>query len=132
LNAGNYQSARRSFADGLLRPYWGSAAGALASVVTPPNSGSELWYSDKDIPFLKEDMKDAASVRQADAATAASLISGGWEPDSIISAIVADDFSLLSGNHTGLTSVQLQPPATSGDATSETQKKPAVTSGGTV
>lgn len=132
LNAGNYQSARRSFADGLLRPLWGGAAGALGNIVTPPNSGAELWYSDKDIPFLKEDLKDAAEVRQADSATAASLVAGGWEPDSIVNAIVADDFSLLLGNHTGLTSVQLQPPATSGDATSGTQKALPVTTGGTV
>jgi hypothetical protein len=41
LNAGNYQSARRQFADELLRPYWAGAAGALASILpSRPGRGS--------------------------------------------------------------------------------------------
>jgi hypothetical protein len=119
LNAGNYQSARRQFADELLRPMWAGAAGALASILAVPG-GSRLWYDDRDIPFLKEDVKDAADVRQKDATTAMSLIQGGWEPDSIIQSIVADDLTLLLGNHTGLTSVQLQPPNTGSTMSSGT------------
>jgi phage portal protein BeeE len=109
LNAGNYQSARRNFADGLLRPYWAGAAGALASIV-PKQGGARLWYDDSQIAFLKEDVKDAADILNVDAQTIHTLISAGYEPDSVIAAVVAQDFTLLA--HTGLYSVQLQPAGT--------------------
>jgi hypothetical protein len=82
--------------------------------------GSRLWYDDRDIPFLKEDVKDAAEVRQEGRDDGDEPDPGGWEPDAIIQSIVADDFTLLLGNHTGLTSVQLQPPNTGGTMSSGT------------
>ncbi len=109
LNAGNYQAARRAFADGTMRPLWRQAAGALQSILTKPG-GAELWVDTRDISFLKEDEKDAAQIRQMNAAAMSSLIQGGWEPDAIVDAIVSDDFTQLMGQHTGLTSVQLVPP----------------------
>ncbi len=43
-----------------------------------------------------------------------SLIDGGWEADAIVDAITSDDFSRLVGKHTGMSSVQLQPPNKNG------------------
>lgn len=108
----NYGQARRKFADGWARPSWRSAAAALASLVTVP-AGAELWYDDRDIPFLQEDQKDAADIRAVDAATVKALIEAGYHPDAVISAVAADDLTVLSGQHTGMLSVQLQTPGTS-------------------
>lgn len=107
LNAGNYNSARRNMADGLLRPMWRKACGALASITNVPG-GAELWYDERDIAFLKEDLKDAAQARQEDAATMRTLVDAGWLPDSVAGAVQADDWSLLK--HSGLVPVQLQAP----------------------
>lgn len=107
LNAGNYGQARRRFADGTLRPYWRNAAGSLSALIdVPPNA--ELWYDDRDISFLREDRKDAAEIQRTKTASIASLIAAGYTADSIIAAIEAEDFTLLK--HSGLYSVQLQPP----------------------
>lgn len=109
LNAGNYGQARRRFADGTLRPLWRNAAGSLASIIDVPDD-AELWYDDRDIAFLREDRKDAAEIQRIKTASIASLISAGYTADSIIVAIEAEDFTLL--RHSGLYSVQLQPPGT--------------------
>jgi phage portal protein BeeE len=106
LNSGNYQAARRMFADGELRRLWRNAAGSLAKLVTVPG-GAELWYDDRDIAFLKEDLRDVADVRKTEAETLHTYISAGFEPDSAINATKSGDISLLA--HTGLFSVQLQP-----------------------
>ncbi len=110
LNAGNYQTARRRFADGTIRILWRQACGALANIINVP-AAAELWYDDRHISFLKEDMKEAADVRMANSQTIMFLINSGFEPDAAVNAVTSDDFSTLTGNHTGLTSVQLQPPA---------------------
>jgi hypothetical protein len=45
-----------------------------------------------------------------EAATMRQLLDGGFTPESIKAAIIAQDWDLLE--HTGLYSVQLQPPGT--------------------
>lgn len=115
LNAGNYGQARRRFADGTMRPLWRQACAVLEHLVdTPP--GSQLWYDHSDIPFLQEDQKDEADIRAADANTIRQLTDGGYDPDSIIEAVTANDMSRLV--HSGLPSVQLQEgtPASSDDS----------------
>jgi phage portal protein BeeE len=112
LNAGNYQSAKRNFADGLLRPMWRNVSGSLASIIQVP-AGAELWYDDRDIQLLKDDARDTAEVQQMQASAIKSLIDAGYEPAAIIDAVVSDDFSRLASAHTGMTSVQLLPPGTS-------------------
>lgn len=119
LNSGNYAATRRNFGDGVLRPLWESACAALAPVVNVPGS-SELWYNDRDIPFLQEDLADRAKIQQSQSVTAQNLINSGFEPDAVIAAIAADDITLLKNNHTGLTSVQLQPPNSGGTITGGT------------
>lgn len=107
LNTGNYQAARRRTADVTFRPLWDEYFGVLEQIVTVPRN-SMLWYDEKFIPFLQDDEKDAADIQNTRAQTIRSLLDAGWEPDSVVAAVDNDDFSLLT--HSGLFSVQLQPP----------------------
>ncbi len=107
LNAGNYVAARRRFADGTIRPLWRSAAGALQTLVPAPDPTVRLWYDDRDVAFLQEDVLDAAEIRAKDAITMRQLVDGGFDPTSVVAAVTTGDMSLLV--HTGNLSVQLQP-----------------------
>jgi phage portal protein BeeE len=107
LNAGNYAATRRRFSDGTMRPLWRSAAGALSTLVKVPG-GARLWYDDKGVMFLQEDVTDAAKIKGEDAKTILSYIQAGFFPDSAISAVSTGDLTLLK--HSGLVSVQLQKP----------------------
>lgn len=110
LNAGNLNEAWRQFANGFARPWWRDFAGSMASIIAVP-AGAELWYDDRDIPALQADETDAAKVLQIQAATITSLIQAGYDPDSVVDAVKANDLARL--NHTGLVSVQLLPPGQS-------------------
>jgi hypothetical protein len=103
----NYGQARRRFADGTMRPLWRQMAGALASVVPVP-ADARLWYDDRDVPFLQEDVKDEADIQQTQAVSIKQLVEAGYEPDSVVAAVQANDFGLLI--HSGLYSVQLVQP----------------------
>jgi HK97 family phage portal protein len=107
----NYGQARRAFADLWARPTWQNIASSLERIVPPP-SGSELWYDDRDIAFLAEDQKDRADIESTKAETVSKLIVAGYQPDAVVAAVNAGDITLLTGKHTGLYSVQLQPPGT--------------------
>jgi hypothetical protein len=109
LNAGNFAQAMRRVADVTMRPLWRDMAGSL-EVLVPPPPDAELWYDDRDIPALKDDVKDAAEVRSKDASTIRNLSDAGFRPDDVIEAVTAGDLKRLSGKHTGLFSVQLQKP----------------------
>jgi len=111
LNSGNFGAARRLTADTFLRPDWRNFFGSMEMLVPPP-PGNRLWYDDKDIPFLREDSKDAAEIQQIKASTIRQLVDGGFEPDSIVRAVNAENMDLLK--HSGLYSVQLQPPMPEG------------------
>lgn len=104
----NYSQARRRFADGTMHPNWMSAAGALATIMPSQGRDTRLWYDAADIPFLREDEKDAATINQVRASTIASLVNAGYTPESAVKAVETGDFRLLV--HTGLYSVQLRPP----------------------
>jgi len=108
----NYGQARRRFADATMHPLWQNLAGSLAILVDrpAPRNGVRLWYDARDVPFLREDEKDAAEIQGRRADTIARLIDAGHEPKSVVAAVEANDFTLLT--HTGLYSVQLQPPGT--------------------
>ena len=111
----NYAQARRRFADMTIRPLWRSFTASQSKHVAVP-AGAELWYDDRDIPALREDAKDRADIQQVQAATISALVSAGYEADSIVQAVMAEDWSLLV--HSGMTSVQLHPP---GDAPAQPQ-----------
>lgn len=112
----NYAQARRAFADTTIRPLWRSACAALETVVQVP-SQARLWYDDRDIPFLQEDRKDAAEIQATQGQTIATLVREGYEPDSVIAAVDAEDWSLLK--HSGALSVQLFKPGEEPAAPSE-------------
>lgn len=114
LNAGNFGSAMRRWADIGARPLWRSMAAALSkpAVVDVP-SGSRLWYDDRDIPFLQDDAKDAADILHVRAQAIRTLTDGGYDGASAVEAITSGDLKLLK--HTGLPSVQVQPAASQED-----------------
>jgi hypothetical protein len=109
LNAGNYATARRSTADGCLRPLWRNIAGSFQRIVTTPGN-ARLWTDDRDVAFLREDQKDAAEIQQMHASTIETLVRAGFTPEAAVKAVTAGDLKLLQGQHTGLFSVQLQEP----------------------
>lgn len=111
LNSGNYSQARRRLADGTMHPLWANVAGSLQRLVDVP-PGSRLWYDARDVPFLREDRKDAAEIQALKAQTVRTYSDAGFEPDAVIKAVDSEDMTLLLGQHSGLFSVQLQPPGT--------------------
>lgn len=108
----NYGQARRRFADGTIHPLWQNVVGSFSILLDnpPPRNSTRLWYDARDVPFLREDEKDAAEIQGRKADTIARLIDAGYKPETVVAAVDAGDWSLLS--HTGLFSVQLQPPGT--------------------
>jgi hypothetical protein len=109
LNSGNFGAARRLVADKTMSWLWRNVSGSLEVLVPPPPS-SDLWYDASGIPFLREDRKDAAEIQQIKAATIRQLVDAGYEPESVVKAVESEDMGLLK--HSGLYSVQLQPPGT--------------------
>jgi hypothetical protein len=93
-----------------MRHLWQEASGAFANVVAVP-AGSHLWYDDRHISFLQEDERDAADIFAADMSAVRQGIEAGFEPDAVLEAAAARDLLRMTGRHTGLTSVQLQPAA---------------------
>jgi phage portal protein BeeE len=108
----NYGQARRAFADETLRPMWRNVCGSLARIINVP-ADSELWYDDRDIAFLQEDQKDAAEVMQLKATASKTYVDAGYTPESVVAAVSSGDMTALV--HSGLVSVQLQPPGSATD-----------------
>jgi phage portal protein BeeE len=112
----NYGMARRKFGDHWARPQWRSVCAALSVLLTAPAGATpaRLWYDDRDIAFLREDQKDVAEIQSMEAQSIRQLIDAGFTPDSVPPAIKNQDWDLLV--HSGLYSVQLQPPGTTAPA----------------
>jgi hypothetical protein len=102
----NYASARRSYIDSTLWDLWGNVAGALETIVPPPPV-SRLWVDGRRIPLLQEDEKDRAEIQQMDASAINTLVTAGYQPESVVAAVTSGDLTRLV--HSGLYSVQLQP-----------------------
>lgn len=114
LNQGNFGAARRLVADTTMRYLWGVASSSLQTLLAPPARPTiSLWYETRDVAFLREDLKDLAEIQSQQAQTIVALGNGGWEHESVKAAVINEDWSLLK--HSGLTSVQLQPPADGDD-----------------
>jgi hypothetical protein len=119
LNAGNFQSARRRFSDGTMVHLWGNAASSLEPILDRPRDksrvpvlGASLWYDDR-IPFMREDASDRAEIQAQEASTIAALVNNGFTPQSVIKAVKDNDWGALV--HSGMLSVQLQPPSSGQD-----------------
>src|SRR5260221_10714669 len=97
------------FADSWIFPTLQDLAASLAPLV-PAYEPNELWYDTADMPILREDAKDAAEIEQVKATTITTLVKDGFSPESAIAAVMNQDMTALQ--HTGLVSVQLQPPRT--------------------
>lgn len=109
LNAGNYKSARRNFADGTLTHLWTATASSLQNLFRPPGN-SRLWIDKTQIPFLAEDAEDLARIQQTQATALRSLVDAGFAPDAAVEFLRSNDLGRLLRKHSGLFSVQLQPP----------------------
>jgi len=107
LNAGNYQQVRRNFSDVDLQDLFNQAASSLQVLLKVP-AGAELAVDTRHIPFLQDDMRDNAEIQQAQASAMRQLVDGGFNPESVVAAVVANDMSMLE--HSGKLSVQLQRP----------------------
>jgi hypothetical protein len=112
LNAGNYSAARRLLADGWFSPTADNLCASLESIVPPPGDGTELSYDPDRVLFLQEDQKDAADITNTKAAAMRQLVDGGFDPNSVVEAVMTGDMSKLI--HTGNVSVQLRPPGSGG------------------
>src|SRR5690606_14505175 len=115
LNQGNFNAARRLTADKMLRPLWRNAAASLEQIVRPP-AGAELHFDERDVAFLREDQKDVAEIQHRQSVALRQLLDAGYDPDAAVEYLLSDDLSALSGTHSGLFSVQLQPPGTTAEA----------------
>lgn len=105
----NYSQARHAFGDMTIRPLWRNFCGSMEQIINVP-SDSRLWYDVRDVPFLRQDATDEASIAHIESTTIQTLIVAGYKPDSVIDAVTNKDWTRLI--HTGLYSVQLQPPQT--------------------
>lgn len=104
-----YAAAKRHFADGWARPAWRDVSASLSVLVKPADKPrAELWYDDREIAFLRDDAKDAAEIQTAEVSTLNALVAAGWTTESALAFIRSRDWSALK--HSGLVSVQLQPP----------------------
>ncbi|UUW87408.1 phage portal protein [Pimelobacter simplex] len=122
LNAGNFEAAIRFTADKTIRPLWRNAAGSLERLLKSPGPDASLWYDDRDVAFLSDNTKDVAEIQSKQAATAKSLLDGGFTPESVVEFL--DTGSLTVLEHSGLYSVQLQAPGTRTPA-SQTSPEPS-------
>ena len=68
-------------------------------------------------------MKDAADIASTQAMAVRNLVDAGFQPDAAVLAVYTGNFAALSGQHSGLYSVQLQAPGTV--ASSPTPDDPA-------
>lgn len=126
LNAGNFKEAAQLVGDTFLRPEWAKLAGSL-EVIVPPPAGSRLWYDESRVSFLKEDVKDAATVLNLQAAAIRTLWDGGGEPDSVVNGVTTGDLSRIRQKYI---TVQVQPSAAAEE--SDPVRQPAALSSGAV
>jgi phage portal protein BeeE len=120
LNSGNMAANRRRFADGTIRYLWRNAASSLAVLVDVP-SDSVLWWDEDGIAFLREDQEDRANIMRIDMNSVDSAIKSGYKPDAAVDAVFSNDIRKLLGQHTGLVSVQMQPPVDPENELEETE-----------
>ncbi len=114
LNAGNFTAARRRFADGTIRPLWRIFCASMENLVEVP-AGKRLWVDVTGVAFLREDAKDRAEIFAKEMVAIDQGIKSGFEADACVEAASTKDVKKLLGKHTGLVSVQMQPPMTEDD-----------------
>lgn len=108
LNEGNFGAARRLVSDKTLRHLWTEAAASLETILTRPSDAAQLWIDTRDVAFLREDATDVAAIQGTEAQTIRTLLDAGYDGESVVQAVTSHDWTKL--RHSGLFSVQLQPP----------------------
>lgn len=108
VNYANVRESSRAISDRKIRYLWLRAVDAFRPLVGPAPAGATLWYDVSGVSALQADALDDAQVQAQQASTMVSLLNGGFEPDTVVSAVTTGDFTRLV--HTGLVSVQLIPP----------------------
>ena len=110
----NYAQSSKSFAT-KMRPMWRSASGSLEQIVTlpPARRGDEdqnvrLWYDDSNNAAMRADARDEAEILGLKTRAIRQLLDAGFDAATAVNAVNGNDLDLLE--HTGLFSVQLQPP----------------------
>lgn len=120
LNSGNMAANRRRFADGTIRPLWRIMVASFAVLIDVP-AGADLWWDEDGIAFLREDQTDRANIMHIDMTSIDAGIKAGYEPDAAVAAVQTNDVRALLGHHTGLVSVQMQPPVDPTNRLKETE-----------
>jgi hypothetical protein len=111
LNAGNYTATRRLWSDLWFSSASESLCASIERILPRPMGGAaELTFDPARVQFSQEDRADEAQIHQSQAAAINSLTDAGYDATSVVEAITSGDFSKLT--HSGLFSVQLQPPGT--------------------
>jgi hypothetical protein len=108
LNAGNYSAARRMWADGWFSPTAEMLAESLEHLIPRPGNDARLVPDISRVLFLQEDRKDEADILASKVSSLKQLVDAGYDPISGVDAIETNDLRKLE--HSGLYSVQLQPP----------------------
>lgn len=119
LNTGNFAAARRSFADTWVYPTLQDMAKSLAPLVKVPGD-AELWFDVVDMPLLREDAKDQAEIDLVKTQSIQALVNAGFEPETAVRVVAPEWIDTL--RHTGMNSVQLQPPGVGAKNASGAQK----------
>lgn len=125
LNQGNFAAARRLVADKTMRHLWAEAASSLATLLTSPGDDVFLEADLRNVAFLREDQRDVAEIQQSKAGAIRQLVDAGFDPDAAVEYALTDDLSVLRRRHSGLFSVQLQPPATESQLEDAVDQGPA-------
>lgn len=110
----NYKQALRRFSDLTIRPLWRNLCGSMERVFPAP-AGQRLWFDDRDIPALAEDLNVQADVLVKRASAVGILVRSGYTPESAVAAVEGGNLNVLE--HTGLIPVTVAPeelPATGG------------------
>jgi hypothetical protein len=112
LNQGNYAAARRRSPTARCATCTARCAAALETIVPARRGQGARRSSGTTTRRSRSSVRTAATRRRSSPPRRhdQDLIDAGFEPDSVIAAVEAEDFSLLK--HSGLYSVQLQPAGT--------------------
>jgi len=109
LNSGNYDSARKQFADLFFEPYADGLAAALQKIAPGPKRASRLSWDRRRVLLLQQDLLDGAEVLAKNMSAIRTGIDTGFEPDAMVTAVTTANLGSLVGKHSGKFSVQLLP-----------------------
>jgi hypothetical protein len=90
-----YQESMQKLANLYARPAWRSACGALEQLVDVP-AGNRLWFDTSDIAALQDGEMEKGQTALVKAQAVLALNQAAkYTPDSIVSAVDANDLTLL-------------------------------------